>query len=241
MTTTPTKTIAELREEAAQLLERGWTKYTFAQDANGQPVGPFSDKAVCWCMAGAIRRVSGQPGASPFAYAEVYDAVAAELARDGHALSRFNDAPGRTQARSWRRCAADPDMPRRSPGLPASRKARAYSAGWWRVAPLPPRTTGCRDIGPKRGRHRQGPIDAVLHTTGDPDDAVDYGNAVLAASAPRLLALTKRLATQSCFTTMQDPRREQACADIGRAPVCAVCDARAFLEDTGLDRAEARG
>jgi hypothetical protein len=47
--------------------------------------------AVCWCLVGALRAVSGDPDA----YEEAYEAVAQYLNKSP---AGWNDAPGRTQA-----------------------------------------------------------------------------------------------------------------------------------------------
>lgn len=43
---------------AADLLEtpHAWTQGCMARDARGKPIAPLDDKAVRWCLAGAINR-----------------------------------------------------------------------------------------------------------------------------------------------------------------------------------------
>lgn len=43
----------------AALLDRRdrWTKNTYARSVTGRSVGPFSPRAVCFCLTGAIDRV----------------------------------------------------------------------------------------------------------------------------------------------------------------------------------------
>lgn len=38
--------------------EKRWTTHAEARDAAGELVDPKSEKAVCWCLLGAIRKVS---------------------------------------------------------------------------------------------------------------------------------------------------------------------------------------
>lgn len=53
--------VADVLERAADLIEPegAWTRFCLARDAEGNSVLVGSDKAVCFCMEGAIRRVSG--------------------------------------------------------------------------------------------------------------------------------------------------------------------------------------
>lgn len=48
----------EILEEIAQLIERGWTKQALARDENGQRCGVSREQAVCWCLSGAVLRVT---------------------------------------------------------------------------------------------------------------------------------------------------------------------------------------
>jgi len=43
---------------AKQILTPGsvWTQGAFARGEHGETVPPFSERAVCWCLAGAIRK-----------------------------------------------------------------------------------------------------------------------------------------------------------------------------------------
>lgn len=52
-----------------------FTTGAFARDAQGAPVGPNDEKAVCWCLLGAIRKLEQdwRPG-SP-TYRRIGDAV----------------------------------------------------------------------------------------------------------------------------------------------------------------------
>jgi hypothetical protein len=52
--------LQEMLEQAAMLIERGWTKGALARAAGGSEVPPESSEAACWCASGAIRRVGGR-------------------------------------------------------------------------------------------------------------------------------------------------------------------------------------
>jgi hypothetical protein len=85
-------TIADVREAAAQLLEKGWTQGYFARDASGEKCNPNDPAAVCWCMAGAlVRSAAGDERLLSDACEQVY----AELRRS---FAEFNDRRCRTQA-----------------------------------------------------------------------------------------------------------------------------------------------
>ena len=43
---------------AAALIRKGWTRSTFARDADGEACDPISPRAQCWCLAGALLRAS---------------------------------------------------------------------------------------------------------------------------------------------------------------------------------------
>lgn len=47
-------TVDEILEQAARLVERGWTQRAYARDDNDTPVLATSPEAVCWCLGGAI-------------------------------------------------------------------------------------------------------------------------------------------------------------------------------------------
>lgn len=51
------KKVASLRQ-AAQLIERGWTRERAAENKNGVAVGPCSPTACAWCLTGAVMRTS---------------------------------------------------------------------------------------------------------------------------------------------------------------------------------------
>lgn len=74
--------IEELKKARA-LLVKGWTKGSFAKNAQGEKCVPYSDKAVCWCAGGALKVVTDN-------WSDLWDVVEAEL--KGGYLPDFNDA-----------------------------------------------------------------------------------------------------------------------------------------------------
>lgn len=88
--------IADILDRAADLIEPegAWTQKANARDRDGKTTGALSGNAVCFCMAGAVIRVSG--GDYP------KEAVMAVLPKPNSLfhdwLVAFNDAPGRTQS-----------------------------------------------------------------------------------------------------------------------------------------------
>ena len=87
------KTVAEVLEAAALLIEPegAWTQGVIAADADGGETGPVSPDARCWCMEGAIERVT----------AGYNNRAAFEAVRDYlglHFIHEWNDEPQRTQS-----------------------------------------------------------------------------------------------------------------------------------------------
>ena len=88
-------------ESARQLISdpRRWTIYYSAEDKDGEPVDFNSDKAVCWCSLGALRKVVYESSSKPeniakaeefTAYGYLLDAV--DLAKTGcGSVVGFND------------------------------------------------------------------------------------------------------------------------------------------------------
>jgi hypothetical protein len=81
----------EIREQAARLIERGWTQGAYAREKSGRPVSPFERHATRWCMLGALDRAGRGQELCSQAISDVTKAV-------GGAMTDFNDAPDRTQA-----------------------------------------------------------------------------------------------------------------------------------------------
>lgn len=78
--------IEKLREARA-LIEHGWTQSVYARDAYLRHVAIDSPKAVCFCLAGALRRVGLQPSVNYKSYFKGEPGV----------LTTWNDAPERTK------------------------------------------------------------------------------------------------------------------------------------------------
>lgn len=86
----------EILLRAAEYIEQGWTQGHFARDENEESVAPEDDKAVCWCLAGAVYKAysaSDLPGL--YNLVSIWEAVdkAVEEHTDGEIESdiRFND------------------------------------------------------------------------------------------------------------------------------------------------------
>lgn len=50
--------VNETLKHARALIENGWCKNNYAEDANGKKVEPFSESAVRFCAYGAIERAA---------------------------------------------------------------------------------------------------------------------------------------------------------------------------------------
>jgi len=90
-------TVAEVLEKAADLLAEpeGWTQDAFAEDADGNSVPIDSPDATCFCIRGAIMKVSGERSDGDF------QKQAAHLMLNSFersALARWNDDDMREQA-----------------------------------------------------------------------------------------------------------------------------------------------
>lgn len=73
---------------ARGFVERGWCRDALARDADGKEVDPKSERAVAWCMFGALR-MAGMP-CLPFARS--YPAFRfLEAAIGGERMPHFND------------------------------------------------------------------------------------------------------------------------------------------------------
>jgi hypothetical protein len=86
------KTAKEVFQDAAALVEDGWTQGHMARDADGDMADALGDRATCWCALGALYRAVGDDG-------DLFRNVSVTLARQiGTAVPIWNDAPDRTQA-----------------------------------------------------------------------------------------------------------------------------------------------
>jgi hypothetical protein len=50
------KTAKEVFQDAAALVEDGWTQGHMARDADGDMADALGDRATCWCALGALYR-----------------------------------------------------------------------------------------------------------------------------------------------------------------------------------------
>lgn len=84
--------ISEILFKAADLIEPegAWTQGALARGADGEPVEPEDRDATCWCISGALMRLSdGQ-------FYELIKPV--ERVIGGRIIPAWNDTKGRTQA-----------------------------------------------------------------------------------------------------------------------------------------------
>lgn len=110
--TAPRMTPADVLERAAALIEQPgkWTQGAFARAANGNPIGPLSPNATCWCAYGAIGRATGDGWPAVEAVGAFGCSVPNPDGRPQRdAIAIWNDAPERTAAEvaaALRACAA---------------------------------------------------------------------------------------------------------------------------------------
>lgn len=78
------------------LLAKGWTQETFARDAEGNEVSPYSPAAASFCLYGAYNRVAEENSL----FHGMPPSLLQVIERQCHHknLDVFNDVPGRTQA-----------------------------------------------------------------------------------------------------------------------------------------------
>lgn len=86
-------TLREVLVEARGLIAHGWTQYAVARDTYEQPVPATSTDACRWCATGAITRAVRLANESDLLFMAAVGAVA-----PNRSITRWNDAPGRTQA-----------------------------------------------------------------------------------------------------------------------------------------------
>jgi hypothetical protein len=81
---------AQVLEEAAVLVQRGWTQHVPARDASNLHVPWNSAAATSWCIIGAVWRAAGG--------VVIGNAVLPHIAKViGKEISSWNDCYGRTQ------------------------------------------------------------------------------------------------------------------------------------------------
>lgn len=89
--------IKRVLQKARALLAKkgGWTQQCNARGKSGRPLGYVSRAATCFCLDGALRRVTHGP-LSKYRYWEVELAVLAVIPREEDIVV-WNDKPRRTQ------------------------------------------------------------------------------------------------------------------------------------------------
>ena len=88
--------------EAKALVLKGWCRVDYAKDAEGFTVHYTDPNAACFCLFGAILRVSYPDRMKPVedrSYASMHDSIRDALGSLGYdgAGSKYNDALGRTK------------------------------------------------------------------------------------------------------------------------------------------------
>lgn len=87
-------TPAEVLQAAADRVQfGGWTQGTYARDATGDPVAAGSNRAVAWCIQGALK-VASSDGSNDYRYGEALRALQRHLGTIH--VTRWSDTPGRT-------------------------------------------------------------------------------------------------------------------------------------------------
>jgi hypothetical protein len=86
-------TDAQLLDEAAQLVARGWCQGALAEDDRGRVVEPWSEAASRWSPLGALLSAWYASGAGPDVLARAYTAIAFAT---GGRLEEWNATPWRT-------------------------------------------------------------------------------------------------------------------------------------------------
>jgi hypothetical protein len=72
--------------------ENKWTKETYARDSQGRPALPHDERAVCWCLEGALFKC--YPTSQ---YVDIINKVRKYLGtKDFEPIAIFNDSPRTT-------------------------------------------------------------------------------------------------------------------------------------------------
>ena len=89
-------TLLEQAREVRELLSvrARWTKGADARDGNGEATGAINKTAVCWCLDGAIEKVTyeNKVGAHSADYFRLRHAFNIDVPRE-HGIFGFNDRP----------------------------------------------------------------------------------------------------------------------------------------------------
>lgn len=93
-TTSTHNQLSRRLERAAALIERGWCQGYYANDRRGERVGWLNEKAVAFCMEGAVMRACGDQ------FDEAYPFLIRVLPRPpvgkrGNPIAYWNDRPRR--------------------------------------------------------------------------------------------------------------------------------------------------
>lgn len=93
-------TTRELRDKAADFVERGWCQRAYALNAAGERIFERSLTATCWCVYGALHAAMPDTGPeSLHLCALAVGEMRSELRlMPSESLDTWNDAQGRTQA-----------------------------------------------------------------------------------------------------------------------------------------------
>lgn len=88
---------SEVLAKAADLIEPegAWTQSVRARDTAGRWVDALELGAVCWCLVGAVQRVTGRAGSEAYAAPELNWVASVVRRRDP---ASWNDAQSRRQA-----------------------------------------------------------------------------------------------------------------------------------------------
>lgn len=91
-------TLRENLKAVRALIAKGWATGSFARSDQWEPVIVESPNAVCFCIAGAVLRVSGEEdiAGNPMVRS-LSDTLGVCEGDQSRFLVAFNDAPGRSQ------------------------------------------------------------------------------------------------------------------------------------------------
>ncbi len=95
--------ISDKLKQARELLAKGWTQHVSARGPDGYAADALDDRAVCWCIYGAISHVANVNTNDEWSllWKPVQDACIAIGYTDSPGTKngpvKFNDAPGRTK------------------------------------------------------------------------------------------------------------------------------------------------
>lgn len=88
-----TKTTTDVLNQAADLIEKGWTQKTLARNKQDQGCSPNNKNAVAWCVMGALLRVTDRS----ITYFTALNTLRGQMEL-GTSINSWNDHPKRTQA-----------------------------------------------------------------------------------------------------------------------------------------------